>query len=105
MDSSSVNTLITGQTNGHSYVKGSFGVGTISKAAMLTVNQLEAAAEIPSLKLSQLDVSEEMIEFDSTIGVGNAIEAVGAKSLTPTHFIKITIPGGLTVYLPCGTIA
>jgi len=52
-----------------------------------------------------LDVSEEMIEFNTTIGTGNAIEAVGAKTLTTTHFIKVTLPGGLTRYIPCGTIA
>jgi len=57
------------------------------------------------LFLNQADLSEEMIEFSTTIGVGNAIEAVGAKTLTTTHFIKVTLPGGLTRYLPVGTIA
>jgi hypothetical protein len=55
--------------------------------------------------LEQADVSEEMIEFLCPIGVGNAIEAVGAKTLTVTHFVKVTIEGGLTRYLPVGTIA
>ena len=40
-----------------------------------------------------------------TIGVGNAIEAVGAKTLTTTHFIKNTINGVGTRYIPAGTIA
>jgi len=71
----------------------------------LSSDQNNASAGIPSLYLKQSDISEEMIEFDTTIGVGNPIEAVGAKTLTTTHFIKITIPGGLTRYIPCGTIA
>ena len=37
-----------------------------------------------------------MIECITTIGTGNAIEAIGSKTLTTTHFIKVTIPGGLT---------
>ncbi len=64
-----------------------------------------STSALPVLTLNQVDVSEEMIEFVSTIGTGNAIEAVGAKSLTTTHFIKVTIPGGLTRYFPIGTIA
>jgi hypothetical protein len=57
------------------------------------------------LLLTQADASEEMMELSCTVGVGNAIEAVGAKSLTTTHFIKCTITGVGTVYFPVGTIA
>lgn len=71
----------------------------------LHVDQASTSAAIPVLVLDQADVSEEMIEFITTIGVGSAIEAVGAKSLTTTHFIKVTIPGELTRYIPVGTIA
>ena len=71
----------------------------------LHVDQPLTSDPIPVLYLDQADISEEMIEFNTTIGVGNAIEAVGAKTLTTTHFIKVTIPGGLTRYIPCGTIA
>ena len=71
----------------------------------LRVDQASATGAIPVLILDQVDVSEELIEFISTIGVGNAIEAVGAKTLTTTHFLKVTLPGGLTRYIPCGTIA
>jgi len=63
------------------------------------------AVGTPVLKLTQSDISEEMIEFASTIGVGNAIEAIAAKTLTTTHFIKVTLPGPLTTYIPAGTIA
>ncbi len=39
------------------------------------------------------------------IDIENAIEAAGTKVLTTTHFIKATITGVGTVYIPCGTIA
>jgi len=81
------------------------GVGTNSLSGKLHVDQASTAAAIPVLYLDQADVSEEMIEFNTTIGVGNAIEAVGGKTLTTTHFIKVTIPGSLTRYIPVGTIA
>ena len=85
---------------------GNVGVGTaLTPGAKLHVDQPSTTAAIPVLTLDQADISEEMIEFITTIGTGNAIEAVGAKSLTTTHFIKVTIPGGLTRYFPVGTIA
>jgi len=68
-------------------------------------DQSSATAAIPALYLDQADIGEEMIEFNTTIGVGNPIEAVGDKTLTTTHFIKITLPGGLIRYIPCGTIS
>ena len=46
-----------------------------------------------------------MLELTTTVGEGNAIEAAGTKVLTTTHFIKATITGVGTVYIPCGTIA
>jgi hypothetical protein len=73
--------------------------------AQLHVDQSSTSAAEPVLYLDQADVSEEMIQFETTIGVGNAIEAVGAKTLTTTHFIKVTLPGSLTRYIPVGTIA
>ena len=79
--------------------------GGISTAAKLVVDQQSTTAAKPVLILDQADISEEMIEFITTIGAGNAIEAVGGKTLTTTHFIKITLPGGLTRYIPAGTIA
>ncbi len=74
-------------------------------SAQLHVNQSGAVAAQPPLLLNQVDVSEEMMELTTTIGVGNAIEAVGVKTLTTTHFIKVTLPGPLTRYIPVGTIA
>lgn len=84
---------------------GEIGIGISSPLARLHVDQPSTTAAIPTLYLDQADVSEEMIEFNTTIGVGNAIEAVGAKTLTVTHFIKITLPGALTRYIEVGTIA
>lgn len=84
---------------------GGVGIGLSSSSGMLHVDQASATGAKPVLYLDQADVSEEMIEFNTTIGVGNAIEAVGAKSLTTTHFIKVTLPGPLTRYFPVGTIA
>ena len=81
------------------------GIGTSGAAAQLHVDQASTTAAVPVLYLDQADISEEMIEFNTTIGVGNAIEAVGAKVLTTTHFIKVTLPGALTRYIPAGTIA
>jgi hypothetical protein len=81
------------------------GNGVSNPLSKLHIDQSSATGAIPVLILDQADDSEEMIEFVGTIGVGNAIEAVGAKSLTTTHFIKVTLPGGLTRYLPVGTIA
>lgn len=62
------------------------------------------AMAVPALKVTQLDVSEEFIEFVSTVGEGNAIEAAGSKVLTTTHFLKMSL-GGTAVYMPVGTIA
>lgn len=79
------------------------GINDSSPDATLDIVTADAAA-VPVLLLEQLDVSEEMIEFVSTAGAGNAIEAVGGKSLTTTHWIKVTINGDVR-YLPAGTIS
>jgi hypothetical protein len=90
---------------GISYFGDKVGILATSPSAQLHVDQSSASGAVPVLYLDQADVSEEMIEFNTTIGVGNAIEAIGGKSLTTTHFIKVTLPGALTRYIPCGTIA
>ena len=84
---------------------GNVGIGITAPTSQLHIDQSNASGAIPVITLDQGDESEEMMEFLCTIGVGNAIEAVGAKSLTTTHFIKVTIQGGSTVYIPVGTIA
>jgi len=84
---------------------GLLAVGSTNPEAKLDVDQSDGSGGIPVALFDQADVSEEMFEFVSTIGVGNAIEAVGAKTLTVTHFIKVTLPGSLTRYIEVGTIA
>lgn len=87
-------------TNNGEILIGSYGGG-----AQLYVDQPSATGAKPVAYWDQADISEEFFEFNTTIGVGNAIEAIGAKTLTTTHFIKVTIPGPLTRYFPVGTIA
>jgi len=82
---------------------GNVGIGTTVPASLLHVKSADALA-LPVLTLEQLDVGEEMVEFITTIGVGNAIEGIAAKTYTTTHLIKVTIPGPLTRYMPCGTL-
>ncbi len=84
---------------------GRLGVLSNAPAGQTHIDQSSATGAIPVLFLDQADLSEEMIQFATTIGTGNPIEAVGAKTLTTTHFIKVTLPGSLTRYIPVGTIA
>jgi hypothetical protein len=81
------------------------GAGVSSPLAQLHIDQDDASGNAACIYADQADVSEPFIHFNTTIGTGNAIEAIGAKTLTTTHFIKIEIPGGLVRYIPCGTIA
>ncbi len=87
-------------------LQGDTGIGLLTTpSAQLHVDQPSTTGAQPVALFDQADISEEIFEFVCTIGVGNAIEAIGAKTLTTTHFIKVTIPGGLTRYFPVGTIA
>lgn len=81
------------------------GINVAAPTGKLHIDQSSTTAAIPVLILDQADVSEEFIELVTTIGTGNALEAVGAKTLTTTHFMKYKIPGGLIRYAPLGTIA
>lgn len=84
---------------------GDVGIGTTSPTAKLHIDQASTTDAIPVLTLDQADISEEMISFETTVGFNNPITTVGARVLTTTHFIKVTLPGGLTRYIPAGTIA
>lgn len=79
-------------------------IGASTARGQLEVKQSSGTGAEPVLFLDQQDISEEMMELNSTIGVGNAIEAVGAKALIVTEFVKVTINGN-TRYLQVGTIA
>lgn len=84
---------------------GNTGTSISNPGARLYIDQNSATGAIPVLLLDQADDSEEMIEFTATVGTGNAIEAVGVKTLTTTHFIRVTVTGVGYVYIPVGTIA
>lgn len=71
----------------------------------LHIDQASTTGAKPVLHLDQVDLSEEFIKFSSTIGTGNPIEAVAAKTMTPTHFLRVELEGGLVRYINAGTIA
>lgn len=84
---------------------GYLGINDTTPDGMLDVAQTSTTAAVPTLELHQSDLSEEFINFVTTVGVGNPTEAVGAKTLTTTHFIRIQIDGVGYRYIPVGTIA
>ena len=84
---------------------GDTGFGIILPVAKVDINQSRAAGAIPALKLRQADLSEEMVSLEATIGIGNPIEAIGAKSFTQTHFMKGFVVGLGIKYIPLGDLA
>lgn len=87
-------------------VGGRLGVGITSGiGGKVHIDQTGTTDAISCLYMTQQDVDYAFMLFNCTVGTGNAIEAVGAKSLTTTHFIKVRITGGLDRYIPIGTIA
>lgn len=86
-------------------LSGSIGINEASPDGKLDVAQSSLTAAIPVLELQQADLSEEFVNFVTTVGVGNPIEAVGAKTLTTTHFVRIQIEGVGYRFVPVGTIA
>jgi hypothetical protein len=83
---------------------GRLGLFDTSPDGILDVLQGSTTAAIPVIELEQLDLSEEFFNFVGTVATGNPIEAVGAKTLTTTHFIRVAFNGTLR-YFPIGTIA
>lgn len=83
---------------------GNVGVGKTLPTSQLYVDQSSSTAAEPVLTLAQSDISEEMIEFVTTVGEGNPVEAVGAKTFTPTHFVKVKVDGVIR-HMQAGTIA
>lgn len=81
------------------------GVATMAPAGKLHVDQDSTTAAIATLVLDQGDVSEPMIEFETTVGAGNTIQAVAALAFTPTHYLKIRLPDNSIGYIRIGTIA
>jgi len=93
----------SGSTDVGVYAEGS--TLAIDAVGSSTLTQSNASAALPVLTLDQVDVSEEYVSFLGTVGTGNSLEAVAAKTLTPTHFVKVKVEGGLTRYFEVGTIA
>lgn len=83
----------------------SIGAPAPNPSGKLHIEQTSSTGALPVLLLNQLDISQEIMQIYCTVGTGNGLEAIAAKALTTTHFIKIIITGGLTRYIPCGTIA
>lgn len=81
------------------------GDGSNADSAVLRVHQDHTGGVSNVIHLVQDDVDKPFIGFESTIGEGNAIEEVGAKTLTTTHFIKVDVEGVGPLYIPVGTIA
>lgn len=73
------------------------------EVAMFVQDSTTGANEV--LSLQQDDLDQPFIDFVTTIGTGNAVEAIAAKTLTTTHFVMVKVPGGLVRYFPVGTIA
>jgi hypothetical protein len=76
-----------------------------SASGQLHVDQAATDGAQPVLYLDQADVDQPFASFATTVGTGNAIEAVGAKALTTTHFLLVNIVGVGNRYIPLGTIA
>jgi hypothetical protein len=74
-------------------------------SAVVRLEQTHTAGGANILHMVQLDVDKPFLGFETTIGVGNAIEAVGGKTLTTTHFVMVDIEGVGARYMPVGTIA
>jgi hypothetical protein len=55
-------------------------VGTTTDNAQLSVNQSSATGAVPTLRLRQADLSEEMIRFDTTVGTGNPVNTTALGS-------------------------
>lgn len=76
----------------NSYILGRVGIADETPDAMLDVNQNSTTAAIPTLILQQSDLSEEFINFESTIGTGNPIIA-SSTATTFSHKIRIAVNG------------
>lgn len=71
---------------------GEVGIGTGDPTARLDVEQLSTTAAIPTLELTQSDLSEEFINFVSTIGTGNPIIA-SSTATTFSHKVRVSVNG------------
>lgn len=66
---------------------GTVGIGTTSIGGVCTIDQPSTTAAIPVLELDQADLSEEFINFISTIGAGYAIDTAAVG----TYYGKVRV--------------
>ena len=74
-------------------------------AAVLRLEQTHTAGGANILHMVQNDLDKPFIGFETTVGTGNAIQAVAELALTATHYIMVDIEGVGTRYLAVGTVA
>jgi hypothetical protein len=60
---------------------GLVGIGETAPGGRLTVDQSSTTAAIPTLELEQADLSEEFINFVTTIGAGNPVQVAALGAL------------------------
>jgi len=74
-------------------------------SAVVRLEQTHTAGGANILHMVQNDVDKPFIGFETTVGTGNAIQAVAALNLTATHYIMVDIEGVGTRYFAVGTLA
>ena len=74
-------------------------------SAVVRLEQTHTAGGSNILHMVQLDVDKPFFGFETTVGTGNAVEAIASKTLTTTHFVMVDLEGVGVRYLPIGTIA
>ena len=67
--------ILRSQSDNTLIVKGGYvGIGTTLPAGKVHIDQASTTAAIPVLVLDQADLSEEFIQFDTTVGAGNPVD-------------------------------
>jgi len=74
-------------------------------SAVARFEQTHTAGGANILQLVQLDIDKPFIGFETTVGAGNAVQAVAALNLTATHYVMVDIEGVGTRYFAVGTLA
>ncbi|TXH52447.1 MAG: hypothetical protein E6Q97_15990 [Desulfurellales bacterium] len=77
---------------------GQVGIGDASPDGKLDVHQGSTTAAIPTLELEQADLSEEFINFISTVGAGNPIDTAALGSYYGK--IRVQVDGVGYKYMP-----
>jgi hypothetical protein len=74
------------------------GVNTNNPAAQTDIRQTSTTGAVPVLYLNQTDISEEFIQFQSTISTGHPISVATALPAAPTHRIRVSVAGTLRFF-------